>query len=161
MRGLKRGVARGGSLCYHGAMKDSLGQQLVQIARGIRRNFDTRARAIGVTRAQWQVLALLKDHQGLNQRAMADLAEVEPITMARMVDRLAEADLVERRADPADRRAWRIYTTAQGQALLERLRPYGEATLAEALEGLSAEEVAQLGALLARVHANLAPQEDM
>ena len=104
---------------------------------------------------------MLKDHQGLNQRAMADLAEVEPITIARMVDRLAEADLVERRADPADRRAWRIYTTAQGQALLERLRPYGEATLAEALAGLSAEEVAQLGALLARVHANLAPKEDM
>jgi len=137
-------------------MTDNVGQQIIQIARMLRRRFDTRARAIGVTRPQWQVLSVLKDRQGINQRAIADLLEVEPITVARMVDRLAEAALVERRADPADRRAWQLFTTAKGQALFERMVPHGAATIDEALDGVSAADRAALRAILTRMHANLA-----
>ncbi|MFD2578982.1 MarR family winged helix-turn-helix transcriptional regulator [Novosphingobium colocasiae] len=87
---------------------------LGQITRLIRRSFDVRARKIGVTRAQWQVLYHLREHPGVKQSGLAELLEVEPITAGRMIDRMEEAGLVERRPDPADRRAWRLHLTAQG-----------------------------------------------
>ena len=95
-------------------MDENIGTLLAQVSRLLRRNFDERARGIGVTRPQWQVLGLLKMHAGSNQGTLAELLEVEPITLGRMIDRLQEAGLVERRADPADRRAWRIFLTDKG-----------------------------------------------
>ena len=86
-------------------MEDNIAVLLAQVARLMRRNFDERARAIGVTRPQWQVISTLARNEGINQGALADLLEVEPITTARMIDRLQEAGLVERRADPAVSRA--------------------------------------------------------
>ena len=84
-------------------MKDMFLSKLAESSRLIRRAFDARARAIGVTRAQWQVLSALGRHPGINQGALADILDVDPITVCRMIDRLQDAALVERRADPADR----------------------------------------------------------
>jgi DNA-binding MarR family transcriptional regulator len=136
-------------------MDENIGTLLAQVSRLLRRTFDERAREIGVTRPQWQVLTLLKAHAGSNQGTLAEMLEVEPITLGRMIDRLQEADLAERRADPADRRAWRIFLTGKGEALLDHLRPFGRETLTQALGGVSEEDRKQLIATLTRVRANL------
>ena len=136
-------------------MDESIGTLLGQVSRLMRREFDARARWIGVTRPQWMVLGLLKAHAGSNQGALAEMLEVEPITLGRMIDRLQEAELVERRADPADRRAWLIFLTEKGQLLLDQLRPLGLETLSQALEGVSEADRELVIATLLRVRANL------
>lgn len=136
-------------------MDENIGTMLAQVSRLFRRRFDERARGIGVTRPQWQVLSLLKHHEGTNQGSLAEILEVEPITLGRMIDRLQDAELVERRADPADRRAWRLYLTAKGEDLIERLRPFALDTFAAALDGISVEEQAVVKTALDRMRANL------
>lgn len=136
-------------------MEDTIGTLLAQVSRLMRRQFDVAARQIGVTRPQWQVLTLLARHAGINQGGLADILEVEPITLGRMIDRLQESQMVERRPDPADRRAWRLYLTPRGEDQIERLKPHALETLDAALEGLSVEERRQLMAMLDRMRGNL------
>ena len=119
-------------------MSDSIGFLIGDVARLLRRRFDERARAIGVTRAQWRVLVLLSRNEGANQGALAELLEVEPITLCRMIVRLADAGHVDRRRDPADRRAWNIYLTDRSRPLIEQLRGLAEEVVGEALAGLDA-----------------------
>lgn len=142
---------------YIEPMDENIGSMLAQVSRLFRRRFDERARSIGVTRPQWQVLSLLRQYAGCNQGMLAELLEVEPISLGRMIDRLQEAGLVERRADPADRRAWRLFLTEKGDALVEQLRPCARETFDLALDGISEPDQAQLMALLARIRANLLP----
>lgn len=136
-------------------MDESLPASLADTARLMRRAFDARARDIGVTRPQWQVLVTLHRHEGINQGGLADLLDVEPITVCRMVDRMQDAGLVERRPDPADRRSWRLFLTAKAQDQLQTLRPLAEDMLEQALIGIGAAERAALSATLARIRANL------
>ncbi len=136
-------------------MDENIGTMLAQVSRLLRRSFDERARSIGVTRPQWQVLTLLKLHEGINQGGLAELLEVEPITLGRMIDRLQEAQLVERRPDPADRRAWRLFLTGKGEGLLDDLRPAAHETIELALDGLGAEERDELMDILRRMRGNL------
>lgn len=126
------------------------------ISRLMRRAFDERARGIGVTRPQWQVLTMLARHEGINQGGLAELLDVEPITLCRMVDRLQEAGMVKRRADPADRRAWRLFLTERANGLLNELRPLALNLFDEAMTGLSAPEREALHEMLERVRVNLA-----
>ena len=136
-------------------MSDTIGFLLNDTARLFRRAFNARTRDSGVTALQWRLITYLKRHEGVRQGPLAELIEVEPITLSRMVDRLAEAGLVERRADPADRRAWQLYLTPRAGEQLAGMRPVAEALSAEALEGLSPAEIEQLTALVERVRANL------
>jgi DNA-binding MarR family transcriptional regulator len=136
-------------------MDDNIGSVLAQVARLMRRNFDERARAIGVTRPQWQVLSLLARNEGINQGGLADILEVEPITLGRMIDRLQDADLVERRADPADRRAWRLHLTPKGTELILQLQPYARLTIDQALDGINDAESRRLMDTLLRMRSNL------
>ena len=145
-------------------MDDNLAAMLADTARLMRRAFDARARQIGVTRPQWRVLSVLARFEGINQGGLAELIEVEPITLCRMVDRLQEADLVERRSDPADRRAWRLFLTERARRLLEDMRPLALGLFGDAMAGLSQAEQEGLIRALARVRTNLsrrAPQEMM
>jgi DNA-binding MarR family transcriptional regulator len=137
------------------AMSDGLGFLIGDVSRLLRRSFDERARGIGVTRPQWRMLSTLKRHEGSNQGALADLMDVEPITLCRMVDRLEESGLVERRANPADRRAWQLYLTPKGQALMDELRPLALSLFDDALDGLDAEAQSALFAALETVQSNL------
>lgn len=123
---------------YLFGMTDRLGFLISDVSRLLRRRFDERARAIGVTRAQWRTLTTLSRHEGINQGGLAELLEVEPITLCRMVDRLEEAGHVERRPDPADRRAWRIYLTDRSRPLLDQLRLIGDEVFDHALTGIDA-----------------------
>lgn len=134
---------------------ENIGSIIADTSRLMRRSFDARARAIGVTRAQWQVLSTLRRHEGINQGGLAEQLDVEPITVCRMVDRLQEADLVERRPDAADRRSWRLYLTPRAHQLLEQLRPLAEELIEEALAGLAEGDREALTQLMLQVRANL------
>lgn len=125
-------------------MERRVGTVLAQVARLMRRAFDERAREIGVTRPQWLVLTVLRQHEGIKQGGLADILEVEPITAGRMIDRMQDAGLVERCADPSDRRAWRLYLTARGREIVERLQPLVVETSDQALKGVSEEDKADL-----------------
>lgn len=136
-------------------MNESIPLVLSDVSRLMRRSFDQRARSIGVTRAQWRVLTMLVRHEGINQGGLADLIEVEPITLCRMVDRLTEASLVERRPDPNDRRVWRLFLTEKARALLSDLRLLAADLNEEAMDGISAKEQEQLRTLLKTIRTNL------
>lgn len=82
---------------------------LHDVARLLRVDADKRARCHGMTRAQWALLIRLERQPGLSQKEMAELLEVEPITVARLIDRLEARGMVERRPDPRDRRIWRLH----------------------------------------------------
>jgi DNA-binding MarR family transcriptional regulator len=136
-------------------MDENIGSILSDVARLMRRSFNERARDIGLTRSQWQVLMVLRRNEGINQGGLADMLDVEPITLCRMVDRLQDAELVERRPDPQDRRAWRLFLTEKAQLMTESLRPLATAMFETALEGISMDERANLLAHLDRIRQNL------
>lgn len=136
-------------------MEDNLGTMLSDVSRLMRRCYDESARGIGVTRPQWQVLIVLNRHEGTNQGNLAELLDVEPITLSRMVDRLQEAGLIERQPDPADRRAWRLFLTAKARNLLEELRPLGKQLMETALDGISETDQDSLRRILGRIRQNL------
>ena len=136
-------------------MSDSLGFLISDVSRLMRRRFDERAREVGATRAQWRTLTTLSRNEGLNQGALADLLEVEPITLCRMIDRLEESGLVERRRDPADRRAWQLFLTDKSKPILAELRAMADELFQQVLSGMSEPDRAQLGKLLNLMRANL------
>ena len=136
-------------------MERRVGTVLAQVARLMRRAFDERAREIGVTRPQWLVLSVLQRHEGIKQGGLAEILEVEPITAGRMIGRMQEAGLVERREDSADRRARRLYLTDRGRAIIERLQPLAVETSDEALKGVSAQDKKQLSRILEMMLENL------
>lgn len=136
-------------------MADQLGFLIGDVSRLLRRAFDERARTIGVTRPQWRMLTTLSRHEGVNQGRLADLLDVEAITLCRMVDRLSEAGLVERRSDPSDRRAWRIFLTERAHPILDELRFLADGMIEEALDGLTGLDRDNLATMLERVRSNL------
>lgn len=133
----------------------TFGFEIVETARILRRDFDRRAASLGATRAQWRVLARLSRRDGMRQVDIADELDVEPITLCRMVDRLEEAGLVERRKDEEDRRAWRIHLTDKARPVLDELQAIGRAVHGQALAGISDEEQRAALSVLARIRDNL------
>ena len=125
------------------------------VSRLMRRRFDERARRSGATGAQWRALKLLERHEGINQGKLAELLEVEPITLCRMVDRLEESGLAERRRDPADRRAWQIFLTDKARPVLDDLHNVAGGMIEHALEGLSARQRDELIDSLNTIRSNL------
>jgi MarR family transcriptional regulator for hemolysin len=117
---------------------------LMDVARLLKTYADQRARQYGMTRAQWAVLVRLDRSEGLKQSELAELLDLQPITLTRLLDRLAENSLIERRADPNDRRANRLFLTAEARPLLERLSTLGEDMMGTVLEGLDAKSMERL-----------------
>src|SRR4030095_11419301 len=101
--------------------KDTIGFLLNDAARLMRKDFERRTRSVGLTRAQWQTLFHLARNEGCNQVPLADLLEVEPITLARVVDKLEACGLVERRPDPSDRRARLLFLGERAPPLLAQV----------------------------------------
>ena len=110
---------------------------IVTLARLVRTEADKRARLHGMTRAQWTILLSLDRQPGLLQKELAELLEVEPITVARLVDRLEARGRVERRADPTDRRCWRLHLTDTSRPLMSEILTQVEELAEIATEGLS------------------------
>lgn len=133
----------------------SLGFLVHDVSRLFRKSFDRRARSLGLTRSQWRVLAHLWRREGINQAGLAEILEIEPITLARLLDRLGKAGWVERRADPGDRRVRLVYLTAKARPLLDRLRAVAADVREQALGGLRDGERERLIDRLLAVKANL------
>lgn len=133
----------------------SIGFLVSDVARLLRRNFNRRAQPLGLSQAQSRVLAYLSRREGVKQVTLADTLEIQPITLARSIDGLESLGLVERRPDPEDRRAVRLYLTEAAKPHLARMWELAAQTRAEALAGLSEETVAQVLEALRRMKSNL------
>jgi MarR family transcriptional regulator for hemolysin len=108
----------------------------MDVARMLRTYADQRARQFGISRAQWVVLLRLDRSEGLKQSELAEILDLSPISLTRLLDRLAESELIERRADPNDRRANRLYLTPAARPLLEQLAKLGNDMMDTVLDGL-------------------------
>ncbi len=105
-------------------MEDSasnLGFLVHDVARLMRKRFEQHARDLGLTRSQWQALAYLSRNEGISQTGLADLLDIEPITLSRIVDRLVDSGLVDRTPHPTDRRVWRLRLTEAAKPKLAQL----------------------------------------
>jgi MarR family transcriptional regulator, transcriptional regulator for hemolysin len=135
----------------------AVGFLMTDITRLMRRDFARRAQPLDMTEGQWRVLARLSSgNEGLSQAALAELMEVQPITLVRLIDRLQASGLVERRPAPKDRRAFQLFLTPRAQPIIDRIWDFGQQTREEAMAGLSAAEREQLIDTLIRIKANLA-----
>jgi MarR family transcriptional regulator, transcriptional regulator for hemolysin len=128
---------------------------LNDVARLLRTYANYRAAQFGITRAQWAVLVRVDRSEGLNQSELAEVLDLQPITLTRLLDKLCDSGLIERRPDPADRRAKRLFLTPAARPLLERLSELGEETMANTLAGVDSESVENMIAKLSVVKENL------
>ena len=133
---------------------ETLPFEIAETAHALRKAFDRRACGHGVTRAQWKVLFRLERQPGLRQIELADMLDIEPITLSRIVDRLEEGGLVERAADPSDRRAWRLHITAKAAPLVEKLHAIADEMIAHAFAGVDPKDVEITRQVLGRVREN-------
>jgi DNA-binding MarR family transcriptional regulator len=122
-------------------LKRQLIAQLVESSRLLRNYINHRAKTRGTTRAQWIVLFRLRQHEGLSQVDLADVLELQPISLVRLLDRLVEHGLLERRHDPKDRRANRLFLTAGGKQLVDDLDSLRDAIATDVTRDLSTEAV--------------------
>jgi MarR family transcriptional regulator, transcriptional regulator for hemolysin len=122
-------------------LKRQLVAQLVESSRLLRNYIDHRAKSRGSTRAQWIVLFRLREQEGLSQVDLADVLELQPISLVRLLDRLVEHGLVERRHDPRDRRANRLFLTASGRQLVDDLDSLRNSIASDVLHDVPTESV--------------------
>jgi DNA-binding MarR family transcriptional regulator len=128
-------------------LERSFGFLVNDVARLFGRRFDHNGRRLGLTRAQCRTLGYIARNEGINQAGLADLLENRPMTLVRQIDRMEEAGWIERRPDPADRRARRLFLTAKARPILGRILIANE-TRDEALAPVEAGEAGQLIDLL-------------
>ncbi len=135
--------------------KAAFGFLLNDVTRFLRKIFDRRAVRFGLTRAQWRALKRLSYSEGLRQAELAEQLELEPIAIGRVIDRLQKAGFVERRADPADRRAWRLYLTPRAHAVVDDMEKISTELFREAQKGISAAQMKALIGTLGQMKQNL------
>ena len=128
---------------------------LFETQRLLRLYAEKQARRFGLTRAQWGVLAKLERTEGMKQAEIADLMEIQPITLTRLIDKLCEMGLIERRSDDSDRRVNRLYLTEAARPLMLKLTGLRNELTKTALAGLSAEDTHLLVAQLETVKNNV------
>lgn len=129
---------------------------LSDTARLLRRAFDGRMRLLGMTSAQARLLLNLAINEGENQGFYAERLEVEPITLGRLVDRMVESGLIERRPDPADRRAWRIHLTDLSRQKIDEARESLDGLEEQMLQGVTPPQRENLAQLLETIRTNFA-----
>ena len=132
-----------------------LGFLFKDVSRRYTRRFEERAQRLALTLPQCRALIHLQSNEGVSQKRLAELADVDPMTLVRILDRMEADGWVQRRFDPADRRAHTLWLTAEAAPVLEQIWQLIIETRAEMLQGLSSEERTVLVTLLERVHANL------
>src|SRR5450432_2921339 len=129
-------------------LKRQLIAQLVESSRLLRNYIDSRAKGRGTTRAQWIVLFRLRQQEGLSQVDLAEVLELQPISLVRLLDRLVEHGLLERRHDPRDRRANRLFLTASGRQLVDDLDSLRDSIASDVMQDMPVDALqTSLGAL--------------
>ena len=134
----------------------NVGFLIHDVSRMMRAWFDERAQNLGLTRAQWRVLVHLGGREGLNQSSLADILELDTVTLGRHIDRLERDGWLERRSDPTDRRAWRLFLTEASRPTLGKMEAVAAATIAIALKDIDEDERARFMNLLLQIKSNLA-----
>ena len=137
-----------------------VGLLIHDVARLLRRRIDQKAQAVGLTSAQWRVLSMVaraefRNEEPPNQAAIADQMDLEPITLSRLVDRMEAAGMIERRPDPDDRRAHRLYLQDAARPLVAEFRTVATGCVTDALTGVSDAEIDMVTEILTRVRNNL------
>ncbi|MHA6205161.1 MarR family winged helix-turn-helix transcriptional regulator [Dyella soli] len=133
----------------------SFGYLLNDVTLLFRKHFDRRAVKFGLTRAQWRATKMLYHREGLRQTELAELLEMEPIAVGRVIDRLQAAGFVERRPDPKDRRAWRLHITDQARGVMADMELIAQGLRKDATRGIDVSEMEQAMAVLNRIKENL------
>ena len=138
---------------------------LHDVTRLMRKHFDRRATRLQLTRAQWRALKVIRREEGLSQSELADYLDMEPIPVGRVVDRLEKTGFVERRADPADRRRWRLHLAPKAHAIVDEMEVIGAGLREEALRVVKSADFDALLRVLAQIKDNLvaldgAPNEE-
>ena len=128
---------------------------LHDVTRLMRKHFDRRATRLQLTRAQWRALKVIRRHEGLSQTELADYLDMEPIPVGRVIDRLEKTGYVERRADPADRRRWRLHLTAKADAVIDEMEVIGAGLRDESLRGVDAKDFEAMLRVLVQLKDNL------
>ncbi|NCU10644.1 MAG: MarR family transcriptional regulator [Sphingomonadaceae bacterium] len=135
-------------------MELSLAYLLSDSARLLRRAFDARVRELGMTSPQARLLLILNVTEGENQGFYAERLEVEPISLTRMIDRMEESELIERRRDPADRRAWRLFLTDRSREVIDEVRAKLAGLEDEMVSGLAPAQREALARFLETIRSN-------
>ena len=130
------------------------------VTRMLRKIFDRRAVRFGMTRAQWRALKRISYSEGMRQNELAEQLEMEPIAIGRVIDRLEKAGFVERRADPADRRAWRLHLTARAHGVVDDMETISTELFRDAQKGISAADMKAVMATLSHMKQNLIALDD-
>jgi MarR family transcriptional regulator for hemolysin len=133
----------------------TLGFLLHDVARLLKKRLEQRSRGSGLTRSQWQILAYLAQNEGINQKRLAELLDIEPITVGRIVDKLETLRLIKRNPHPTDRRRWLLHLMPAARSKLQQAGEYGDATRREALAGVSEEDRQRLLRTLQALKQNL------
>jgi MarR family transcriptional regulator, transcriptional regulator for hemolysin len=133
----------------------SFGYLLNDVTLLFRKHFDRRAVKFGLTRAQWRATKMLYHREGLRQTELAESLEMEPIAVGRVIDRLQAAGFVERRPDPKDRRAWRLYVTDQARGVIADMELIARGVRKDATQGITVPELEQALGVLNRMKENL------
>jgi MarR family transcriptional regulator for hemolysin len=129
--------------------------QIMDVARMLRTYADQRARQFGISRAQWAVLIRIDRTEGLKQSELAEILDLQPISLTRLLDRLAENGLIERRPDPNDRRANRLYLLPAARPLLDQLAALGADMMTTVLNGLDTKTIERMLSDLGLIKDNL------
>jgi MarR family transcriptional regulator for hemolysin len=162
-RGAELRLAISGSPAYKSGERNT-GEQVDQptipfsiswLARLMRTRFDARARTLGLTRAQWSMIGLIRVMEGATQSDLAAKLEINSVTAGRIIDKLEAAGWIERRADPTDRRANRLYLRESAGPMIDKLDVLAVDEQNVAVQGISAEEQAAMKDVLARMIHNL------
>ena len=138
-----------------------LGFLLTEAARLLRKLIDRRLQPLGLTRAQWSVLAVLSNHDGLSQSHLADELEIEKTTAGRLIDHIEKNAWIERRPIPGDRRLWGVYLTERARPLIAEVEQIILNTRADMLRSLSSEQQHHLSEALHAVKTNLSKALDI
>jgi MarR family transcriptional regulator for hemolysin len=133
----------------------TLGFLLHDVARLLKKRLEQHSRGSGLTRSQWQILAYLAHNEGINQKGLAELLDIEPITLGRIVDKLEALRLIKRNPHPTDRRRWLLHLMPAARSRLEQAGEYGDVTRREALAGVSEEDRQHLLKTLQALKQNL------
>ncbi|MDM0088034.1 MULTISPECIES: MarR family transcriptional regulator [unclassified Variovorax] len=128
---------------------------LGRVTRGFTRIADDGLREFGFAVGQLPVLVSLKERKTLSQAELARIAQVEQPSMAQLLARMERDGLVERVPDPDDKRSRLISLTPLATRRLPKAKAVMDAHAQQVLEGFSAEDMAQLMALLTRLNANV------
>ena len=133
----------------------TIGYLIADLSRLFGRVFDRRSAHLGLTRVQWRALKRIHQNEGISQAELADLLDMEPIAVGRVVDRLQKSGFIERRGDPEDRRVWRLHLLPQSTALMADIEAVATSVREDCQAGVDPAELAIALKVLGQIRENL------